>query len=99
MSVKNKKVITKPSTSKSQAQRFIRLNLDQALEQMLQEYEAEYRLLSRADIIRMLLSKVYNDRKQKARQKMLALLDSLPKPEVELSEDQMFQILEENDLM
>jgi hypothetical protein len=56
MSTTVKKTPKKTQTSKKQ--NFIRLNVDENLEKLLQKYEQKYTLLTRSDIIRMLLSEV-----------------------------------------
>ncbi len=48
-------VKTKKGTEK---QKFIRLNLDENLDNLLQKYQEHYKLLSKTDIVRMLLSEV-----------------------------------------
>lgn len=44
-------------------QKFVRLNIDERLESVLQEYENRYSLLSRSDIVRMLLSEAIETNK------------------------------------
>jgi hypothetical protein len=39
-------------------QTFIRLNVDEKLDNLLKKYESQYHLLNRGDIVRMLLSEV-----------------------------------------
>ena len=87
---------TKKTTTKAK-QQFIRLNLDPALEKMLQEYEQKYTLLSRSDIIRMLLSEIYWEQKEEVRSKNGKIGDIFDRLKAtnpvlyDLSEDQMFE--------
>lgn len=94
MSATTSKLIktTKKTTTKAK-QQFIRLNLDPALEKMLQEYEQKYTLLSRSDIIRMLLSEIYWENKRQNRAKFLSFLENLPKVDQKLSENEIFNIV------
>jgi metal-responsive CopG/Arc/MetJ family transcriptional regulator len=98
MNTKVKTLLKKATASKTK-QRFIRLNLDQKLDQMLSEFEVQYKLLNRSDIIRMLLSEIYFSKKQNDRQKFISFINSLPKAKTEYSEEEMTKILEENNLM
>ena len=88
--------LTKKTTIKTK-QQFIRLNLDPALEKMLQEYEQKYTLLSRSDIIRMLLSEIYWEQKEEVRSKNVKIGDIFDRLKItnpvlyDLSEDQMFE--------
>lgn len=50
------KTTTKPKNKSTQT--FIRLNVDAKLDNLLKKYEAQYHLLNRGDIIRMLISQV-----------------------------------------
>jgi hypothetical protein len=84
---------------KKAPQKFIRLNLDEALEAMLREYEVKYKLLSRSDIIRMLLSEIYWEKKLDDRQKLTSFFAGLFQPEVRLSEEEMFAELSQHNLM
>jgi hypothetical protein len=90
---------TPTSNTKSKVQRFVRLNLDDTLESFIQSYESKYKLLNRGDIVRMLLSEVYYKHQQDSKTKLIELLQSLPKPKGNHSEEEVFKILEENDLM
>jgi hypothetical protein len=98
MSVTTSKLTkTTKKVSTKTKQQFIRLNLDPALEKMLQEYEQKYTLLSRSDIIRMLLSEIYWEQKEEVRSKNGKIGDIFDRLKVtnpvlyDLSEDQMFE--------
>lgn len=100
MSVKVlKRTIKSKSSATAPKQQFVRLNLDSNLEQMLQEYEVQYSLLSRSDIVRMLLSEVYWFKKRQARSRLVSMIQNLPAPAVTLDEDQIFTTLENSDMM
>ena len=84
-------------TTKKPKQKFIRLNLDDKLEALLQKYESKYTLLSRSDIIRMLLSEVNwvdFDSKDNSKKKFISFLNNLPKPRTDFSEEEIFEFLE-----
>ena len=93
------KIQSKTKTAALKTQKFVRLNLDPQLENFIAEYENKYRLLNRSDIIRMLLSEVQYSHKQQARQDLVKFVQKLPKPEVELTEAEIFAVLKENDLL
>jgi hypothetical protein len=80
-------------------QTFVRLNLDDKLENLIKKYEARYSLLNRGDIIRMLLSEVVYKEMNESKIKLANFLKSLPKPTNNLSEEEIFEILNKNDLL
>jgi hypothetical protein len=91
MSTTVKKTPKKTQTSKKQ--NFIRLNVDENLEKLLQKYEQKYTLLSRSDIIRMLLSEVDWQKTSNHKQTLDDFIQTLPKPQVDYSEEEMFQVI------
>jgi hypothetical protein len=72
--------ITKSKVTKKK-QKFIRLNIDEKLENLLKVLETEYPLLSKVDIIRMLLSKAI-----KENEKNISLSQILDKQRLNRSE-------------
>jgi hypothetical protein len=92
MSVKTKKLSTKS------VQKFVRLNLDEKLDQLLTEFEQQYQLLNRSDIIRMLLSEIYYTKKQQKRLAFQKFLSTLPKGE-RLTIEDSFKLLKNEDLI
>jgi hypothetical protein len=91
-------------TKTPKKQRFLRLTIDDKLEALLVRYELEYPLLSRVDIVRMLISKSITQSSQ-SNTKTSRLADWLDanvaqNPLIQnKTEAQQFKILEENDLM
>lgn len=79
---------------KTKPQSFVRLNLDPNLDKMLLEYEQKYSLLSRSDIIRMLLSELYWSKKQAKKKQMANFIESLPKPKNTFNEQEVFDIID-----
>jgi|694.fasta_scaffold31784_10 hypothetical protein len=79
---------------KTKTQSFVRLNLDPNLDKMLLEYEQKYSLLSRSDIIRMLLSELYWSKKQAKKKQMVNFIESLPKPKNTFNEQEVFDIID-----
>jgi hypothetical protein len=82
---------TKP---KKKTQKFVRLNLDSELESMLEEYEVKYKLLSRSDIIRMLLSEIYYQKTKASRKEFANFINSLPQAKHNLSEDEVYELID-----
>ena len=91
-------------TKTAKKQRFLRLTIDDKLEALLVRYELEYPLLSRVDIVRMLISKSITQSSQ-SNTKASRLADWLDanvaqNPLIQnKTEQEQFKILEENDLM
>jgi hypothetical protein len=91
-------------TKTPKKQRFLRLTIDDKLEALLVRYELEYPLLSRVDIVRMLISKSITQSSQ-SNTKASRLADWLDanvaqNPLIQnKTELEQFKILEENDLM
>lgn len=82
------------SKQNPKTQKFVRLNLDANLDKMLLEYEQKYSLLSRSDIIRMLLSELYWSKKQTKRKEMISFIQSLPTPKNTFSEGEVLNIID-----
>ena len=92
------KSTTKTTPKPKTKQKFLRLNLDENLDRFIQSYESKYMLLSRADIVRMLLSEIYYEKQRESRQELKKFLASLPPANHNFTEDEIFDILKEEGL-
>ena len=95
MSVKVKTKTTK--TTPKTKQKFIRLNLDEKLNEILDFYQEKYTLLSKAEIVRMLLSegvwKLKNSSNNKSNTSFKEIFDNFKQNnpvKLDLNEDEMF---------
>jgi hypothetical protein len=95
MSVKVKTKTTK--TTPKTKQKFIRLNLDEKLNEILDFYQEKYTLLSKAEIVRMLLSegvwKLKNSSNNKSNTSFKEIFDNFKQNnpvKLDLTEDEMF---------
>ncbi|MEI6728825.1 MAG: hypothetical protein WCK98_04235 [bacterium] len=91
-------------TKTPKKQRFLRLTIDDKLEALLVRYELEYPLLSRVDIVRMLISRSITQSSQSNTKasRLANWLDSnvAQNPLIQnKTEQEQYEILEENDLM
>lgn len=87
------------STKKTKIQKFLRLPIDEKTDRLIQDIIVENPFFTPLDAIRFILGKYI---KQGSRQKALkyfAELKKIHKDTPNLSEDEIFKILEENDLM
>lgn len=92
------KSTTKPTSKPKTKQKFLRLNLDENLDRFIQSYESKYMLLSRADIVRMLLSEIYYEKQRESRDQALEFIKSLPPANHNFTEEEIFDILNEEGL-
>jgi predicted RNA-binding protein with EMAP domain len=92
MTVKTTKTIQKAKKSVKN-QKFVRLNLDPDLENLLAGYEIKYKLLSRSDIIRMLLSEVSWSKQFQKRHELAGFLANLPKPKNVFTEGEIMDMV------
>jgi len=79
---------TRKQTKINTPQKFVRLNLDVELERFLLTYEKQYKLLSRGDIIRMLLSEI-----DASNRSMKKFFSTLPKPQTSLSDNEQMVLI------
>ena len=79
---------TRKQTKVNTPQKFVRLNLDAELERFLLKYEKQYKLLSRGDIIRMLLSEI-----DASNRSMKKFFSTLPKPQTSLSDNEQMVLI------
>jgi replicative DNA helicase len=83
--------------SKTKTQKSIRLNVDEELDILLSIYESKYSLLSRADIIKMLLSEaIYNHKSQS--NNVFSKLRDIHKNTKPVDEDTIFALLEKHSI-
>lgn len=82
------------TVNKAKQPKSVRIVIDEKLAEMIMKVQSEFPLLSTAEAVKVILSKgvkSYNQNKQS----FLAFLKTLPKPEINISEEEGFRLLNE----
>jgi len=90
----NSKIKTKFKNNSKVKQKFIRINIDDKLDTILNKYAIEYPLFSRSDIVKLLLSRVIRQDEEKS---LLKIMEGASFIDIS-DEDEQFDFLRKNSL-
>lgn len=87
---KNTKLQSKQKVTSAKKTEYVRIAIDERLANIIAQIQAEYPLLSKAEAVKVVLS-----RGVKNRQKFINFINTLPQPKIKISEEEGFKILNE----